>query len=73
MAFDSQRGVMVLFGGNLAAAPYPISNETWEYKVTNLGNGEGCTLPRRRTALGVLRGRRLLRHCVLFRRLPILL
>ena len=43
MAFDSQRGVMVLFGGNLAAAPYPISNETWEYKVTNLGNGEGCT------------------------------
>ena len=41
MAFDSQRGVMVLFG----AGPYDGSNrgETWEYKVTSLGNGEGCT------------------------------
>ena len=41
MAFDSQRGVMVLFGGG----PYDGSNrgETWEYKVTSLGNGEGCT------------------------------
>ncbi len=40
MAFDSQRGVMVLFG----AGPYDTDQtETWEYKVTNLGNGEGCT------------------------------
>ena len=40
MAFDSQRGVMVLFG----AGPYGTDQtETWEYKVTNLGNGEGCT------------------------------
>ena len=43
MAFDSQRGVMVLFGGNLAVVPFAMTNETWEYKVTNLGNGEGCT------------------------------
>jgi len=41
MAFDSQRGVMVLFGsGPNDSAPL---SETWEYKVTNLGNGEGCT------------------------------
>ena len=38
MAFDSQRGVVVFFGGG--SGP---TNETWEYKVTNLGNGEGCT------------------------------
>jgi hypothetical protein len=37
MAFDSLRGVMVLFGGDSG------SNEVWEYKVTKLGNGEGCT------------------------------
>ena len=40
MAFDSRRGVAVLFGGSLGME---ISNETWEYKVANLGNGEGCT------------------------------
>jgi N-acetylneuraminic acid mutarotase len=39
VAFDSQRGVVVLFGGD----NYAILNDTWEYKVTNLGNGEGCT------------------------------
>jgi MYXO-CTERM domain-containing protein len=41
MAFDSQRGVMVLFG----AGPNDGSalSETWEYKVKSLGNGEGCT------------------------------
>ena len=33
MAFDSRRGVMVL----------EADDETWEYKVTNLANGEGCT------------------------------
>jgi hypothetical protein len=38
-AFDSQRGVLVLFGG----VTYGATNDTWEYKVTNLGNGEGCT------------------------------
>ena len=38
-AFDSQRGVLVLFGG----VSYGTTNDTWEYKVTNLGNGEGCT------------------------------
>ncbi len=40
-AFDSQRGVVVLFGGSPGFAG--LSNDTWEYKVTNLGNGEGCT------------------------------
>jgi hypothetical protein len=57
MAFDSQRGVMVLFGGGF---PSPLGDpnagqydwakagvsETWEYKVANLGNGEGCTATR---------------------------
>jgi hypothetical protein len=37
MAFDSQRGVMVLFGAGTDPG------EVWEYKVTNLGNSEGCT------------------------------
>ncbi len=42
MAFDSGRGVVVMYGGqntNTGAA----SGETWEYKVSSLGNGEGCT------------------------------
>jgi hypothetical protein len=41
MAFDSPRGVMVLFG----AGPDDGSalSEIWEYKATSLGNGEGCT------------------------------
>jgi hypothetical protein len=39
--FDSQRGVVVVFGGTIDGIK-PTS-ETWEYKVTNLGNGEGCT------------------------------
>jgi hypothetical protein len=43
VAFDSQRGVVVLFGGSLTADPYLAIDETWEYKVTNLGNGEGCS------------------------------
>jgi hypothetical protein len=41
MAFDSQRGVMVLFG--LGANDSAPLSQTWEYRVTNLGNGEGCT------------------------------
>ncbi|HJX53884.1 MAG TPA: kelch repeat-containing protein, partial [Polyangia bacterium] len=55
MVFDSQRGVMVLFGGgfpgDLFSNPNPPTgdssntgvSETWEYRVKNLGNGEGCT------------------------------
>ncbi len=39
--FDSQRGVMVVFGGTIDGIM--STSETWEYKVTNLGNGEGCT------------------------------
>jgi MYXO-CTERM domain-containing protein len=41
-AFDSLRGVMVVFGGQYTPTGYAIS-ETWEYKVTGWGNGEGCT------------------------------
>ena len=40
MAFDRARGVVVLFGGN--ANGYP-NDETWEYSVTRLANGEGCS------------------------------
>ena len=39
-AFDSARGVVVLFGG---IAGNGDSDETWEYKVTGWSNGEGCT------------------------------
>jgi len=38
MAYDPGRGVTVLVGGWDIAN----TNETWEYKVTDLGNGEGC-------------------------------
>jgi hypothetical protein len=38
--FDSLRGVVVLFGGQ---SMYNSGSETWEYSVTGLGNGEGCT------------------------------
>jgi hypothetical protein len=41
MSFDSQRGVMVLFGSGPNDGTF--LSETWEYKVANLGNGEGCT------------------------------
>jgi hypothetical protein len=41
MTFDSTRGVAILFGGQNMNTGLP-SSETWEYKVTNLGNGEGC-------------------------------
>jgi hypothetical protein len=47
MAFDSKRGVMVLFctraDGSSDATGTSDLTETWEYKVANLGNGEGCT------------------------------
>jgi hypothetical protein len=41
MVFDSIRGVAIVFGGTDMYYGFP-SSETWEYKVTNLGNGEGC-------------------------------
>jgi MYXO-CTERM domain-containing protein len=40
MVFDSLRGVVVLFGSQYTNL---YASETWEYSVTNLGNGEGCT------------------------------
>ena len=39
MAFDNQRGVMVMFGGATMGTP---ADETWEYSVSGLGNGIGC-------------------------------
>ncbi|MBN2575859.1 MAG: hypothetical protein JXP73_14930, partial [Deltaproteobacteria bacterium] len=42
MAFDSARGVAVLFGG-ISNASGAVLNDTWEYKVTGWGNGTGCT------------------------------
>jgi hypothetical protein len=40
LAFDNQRGVVVLYGG----MPYGMpTDETWEYSVTGRGNGTGCT------------------------------
>ena len=42
MAFDSARDVVVMFGG-IANNTGTGTNETWEYKITNWGNGEGCT------------------------------
>ena len=43
MAFDKGRGVVVLFGGGLSIFTGNGSSETWEYRVSSLGNGEGCT------------------------------
>ncbi|HEX7508711.1 MAG TPA: hypothetical protein VF550_18210 [Polyangia bacterium] len=43
MVFDTGRGVAVAFGGQSQSSGTPTS-DTWEYKVTNLGKGEGCTL-----------------------------
>jgi MYXO-CTERM domain-containing protein len=43
MVFDSARGVMVLYAGENHATGNPTLNETWEYKVTGVGNGEACT------------------------------
>lgn len=37
MAFDSVRGVVVLVGGTSGA------DETWEFSVTNVADGVGCT------------------------------
>jgi hypothetical protein len=44
MAYDSGRRVVVLFGGGLGAGLGGAANsDTWEFRVTNLANGEGCT------------------------------
>jgi MYXO-CTERM domain-containing protein len=44
MAFDSGRRVAVLFGGNVyATSGGGVANDTWEYSVNKLANGEGCT------------------------------
>jgi len=45
MAFDSGRDVVVLFSGSSSSANGAMSttDDTWEYTVTGLGNGEGCT------------------------------
>jgi MYXO-CTERM domain-containing protein len=32
-----------LFGGTLNEAPGGTASDTWEYRVTNLANGEGCS------------------------------
>jgi MYXO-CTERM domain-containing protein len=43
MVFDSGRRVAVVFGGNLNTSPGGPTNDTWEYTVKSLANGEGCT------------------------------
>ncbi len=43
MVFDSNRGVVVYFGGQGAISTNGAAAETWEYRVTGWGNGEGCT------------------------------
>jgi hypothetical protein len=44
MAYDGRRGVVVLFGGFYAGPGGTIQlNDTWEYSVLGLGNGEGCS------------------------------
>ncbi len=43
MVFDSARRVAVVFGGQLNTAPGGPINDTWEYRVSNLANGQGCT------------------------------
>lgn len=42
MAFDSKRGVAVLFGGVFFGGYQANFNDTWEYTVTGWGKGEGC-------------------------------
>jgi MYXO-CTERM domain-containing protein len=56
MAYDSKRGVAVLFGGVFYGGYQAIFNDTWEYTVTGWGKGEGCT---EATAAKCLSG-----HCV---------
>jgi hypothetical protein len=42
LAFDKGRGVVVLFSGQ-GMTTGNGGGETWEYKVTKMGKGEGCT------------------------------
>jgi MYXO-CTERM domain-containing protein len=42
MIFDRQRGVAVTLTG-MTDTQGGSTDETWQYKVSNLGNGEGCT------------------------------
>jgi N-acetylneuraminic acid mutarotase len=42
MTYDGKRGVLVLFGGTLGNTGF-ATDETWEYSVTGLGNGSGCS------------------------------
>ena len=41
MAYDAGRRVIVVFGGTLSGG---TADDTWEYSVSNLANGEGCTV-----------------------------
>lgn len=41
MVFESVRRVAVLFGGTMSSGS--TGDDTWEYSVASLGNGEGCT------------------------------
>jgi MYXO-CTERM domain-containing protein len=43
MVFDNKRGVVVFIGANNGSLMSDSPVETWEYKVTGWGNGEGCT------------------------------
>jgi hypothetical protein len=43
MAFDSKRGVAVLFGGVFFGGAQVTFADTWEYTVSGWGKGEGCT------------------------------
>jgi hypothetical protein len=42
MSFDSARGVMVFLGGSSMKGVHDV-NELWEYSVTGIGNGTGCS------------------------------
>jgi MYXO-CTERM domain-containing protein len=42
MAFDSKRGVVVMFGGMNNFNGFAV-DETWEYSVSGLGKGSGCS------------------------------
>jgi MYXO-CTERM domain-containing protein len=42
LAFDNQRGVVVLFGG-MSQETGMLMDDTWEYRVDSWDNGSGCT------------------------------
>jgi hypothetical protein len=43
LVFDRKRGIVVFVGGATTAPMFGAPIETWEYQVTNWGNGQGCT------------------------------